>query len=77
MVKNRLKEGRKKGETYYLVVKLDNSSPELEKITEYKKNYPDLIILNLEGNDEELAERQMPLFTQLPAIIAERNPDAK
>ncbi|CAK8712696.1 hypothetical protein KKHLCK_01715 [Candidatus Electrothrix laxa] len=77
MVKNRLKEGRKKGETYYLVVKLNKSSPELEKITEYKKNYPDLIILNLEGNDEELAERQMPLFTQLPAIIAERNPDAQ
>ncbi len=75
IVKNHLKEARKKGSSYYLVVNFDASSPELEKIRKYKEAYPDLIILNLEAEDETLAEQQIPLLSKLPTIIAERKHD--
>ena len=78
VAKKHLEWAKAQGNSFYFVVRLESTSLEMKTIDAYKAKYPDLIILNLAAGTEDnkhLAEHEMPLRTQLPALIAERKND--
>ncbi|MCI5162473.1 MAG: hypothetical protein D3917_10760 [Candidatus Electrothrix sp. AX5] len=79
VAKKHLEQAKAQGNSFYLVVRLESTSfDKMETVDAFKAKYPDLIILNLAAgteNNKHLAEHEMPLRTQLPALIAERKHD--